>query len=425
MAKVNYNGYVSKMTAETKISDLPPELQDKISKELLSQARKGKFSGIIEDLMRSGNMGSLTTIPNWKELLREPDPIAISVKDMLSVAGGNLNVADVDYNASISCVQMDFENSTNYYSKFYDLMVSNTYITSVESIHFSEVEANWSDLIEKNYELFESFSDMWWNDKYEDKEEFIDEWIHELQAYFSGQVNEEVYKSAYEHFKDLVPAEVELDPQKISPELIKKFEKIPEHINTGERKTRLFVDMDGTVAEFKSVDTLERLYEKNYFMNLKPNQNVIDAIKLFRQLNPEVEVHILSAVLTDSKYALAEKNAWLDKYMPWIDGQNRIFVPCGSDKGAAIRGGITEKDYLLDDYTINLNSWDPPAKGIKLYNSINGTKGTWKKNRISHLRAPGDIAKCIKKIMDGELIQDIPPQIQYMDRKINTREERQ
>lgn len=424
MAKINYNGLISTMTPETPINSLPDELKDKISKELLSQARKGQFSGIIEDLMNSGNMGNLSTIPNWKELLKEPDPVAISVKELLSVVDSNLNVADKDFNDTISCVQLDFENNQNYFSKFYDLIVSNTYITSVESIHFSEVEANWSDLIEKNYDLFESFSNAHWNTTYEDKEVFIDEWINELQGFFSGKANEDIYKIAYEHFKDIKPSVAELSPEKISPEVIKKLEKNDDRINTVERKTRLFIDMDGTIAEFKAVDTLERLYEKNYFFNLKPNQNVITAINLFMVQNPDVEVYILSAVLTDSKYALAEKNAWLDKHLPAIKEKDRIFVPCGSDKGAAIRGGITDKDYLLDDYTINLNSWDPPAKGIKLYNSINGTKGTWKKNRISHLRAPGDIASCIKRIMDGELIQDVPPQIQNMSRSLNTREER-
>mgnify|MGYP004440906233 CR=1 FL=1 len=49
---------------------------------------------------------------------------------------------------------------------------------------------------------------------------------------------------------------------------------------------RLFVDMDGTLAVFQSVDTLEKLYEKDYFLNLRPQINVIDIIKN----HPEVEV---------------------------------------------------------------------------------------------------------------------------------------
>ena len=42
---------------------------------------------------------------------------------------------------------------------------------------------------------------------------------------------------------------------------------------------RLFIDMDGTLAKFQTVDTLEKLYEKGYFYNLPPNENVVEAIR--------------------------------------------------------------------------------------------------------------------------------------------------
>ena len=44
-------------------------------------------------------------------------------------------------------------------------------------------------------------------------------------------------------------------------------------------RLRLYVDMDGTLAEFKKVDTLEKLYEKGYFLNLEPHMNVVEAIR--------------------------------------------------------------------------------------------------------------------------------------------------
>ena len=40
-------------------------------------------------------------------------------------------------------------------------------------------------------------------------------------------------------------------------------------------RLRLFVDMDGTLAEFRSVDTLETLYEKGYFAELRPQETVV------------------------------------------------------------------------------------------------------------------------------------------------------
>ena len=71
---------------------------------------------------------------------------------------------------------------------------------------------------------------------------------------------------------------------------------------------RLFVDMDGTLAVFTPVDELETLYEQGYFLNLQPHENVVAAIKEIITKHPEIEVSILSAYLSDSKYALAEKN---------------------------------------------------------------------------------------------------------------------
>lgn len=146
-------------------------------------------------------------------------------------------------------------------------------------------------------------------------------------------------------------------------------------------KQRLFVDMDGTLAEFKVVDTLEKLYEKDYFLNLKPNENVIEAVRWLVD-EENIEVYVLSAVLSDSKYALDEKNKWLDKYLPEIKMENRIFPPCGKDKKDYLPDGIRTDDVLLDDYTKNLQAWEPPAKGIKCLNGINNTKGTWQGSRI-------------------------------------------
>lgn len=146
-------------------------------------------------------------------------------------------------------------------------------------------------------------------------------------------------------------------------------------------RLRLFVDMDGTLAEFRSVDTLETLYEKGYFAELRPQETVVEGIKTFMNENQAAEVFILSSVLTDSPYAAAEKEAWLDRYLPEIDTQHRIFVPCGSPKSAFVPEGIKKSDVLLDDYSQNLHEWK--GKGIKLMNGINGTRGSWQGARIS------------------------------------------
>lgn len=165
-------------------------------------------------------------------------------------------------------------------------------------------------------------------------------------------------------------------------------------------KKRLFVDMDGTVAVFRPVDTLETLYERGYFLNLAPQQHVVDAVKRLVQ-SKEVEVFILSAFLRDSPYALTEKNLWLDKYLPEIGTAHRIFLPCGADKKDYIPGGLRPDDFLLDDFTHNLALWQPPARGIKLLNGINNTHGTWPYDRLRYDKQPSELASNILRVMSN------------------------
>lgn len=175
-------------------------------------------------------------------------------------------------------------------------------------------------------------------------------------------------------------------------------------------KPRLLVDMDGTLAQFRRVDTLETLYEEGYFRDLPPLQNVVDAVKEILRNHPDTEVYIMSAVLSDSKYALEEKNEWLNRYLPEIDMDHRIFPPVGANKLDYVPDGVRSTDFLLDDYTHNLMLWEPPARGIKLLNGINHTNGTWKGSMLRYDKAPEDLARSIADIMEGRYMQDFPPQ---------------
>ena len=105
---------------------------------------------------------------------------------------------------------------------------------------------------------------------------------------------------------------------------------------------RLFVDMDGTLAFFHPITTLEQLYEEGYFRNLEPHENVLQGIRgILQDHADQVEVYILSAYLSDSSYALAEKEAWLDQYLPELPKGNRIFMPCGAEKNGFCAGRNT------------------------------------------------------------------------------------
>ena len=173
-------------------------------------------------------------------------------------------------------------------------------------------------------------------------------------------------------------------------------------------KQRLFVDMDGTLAEFHPVQSMEELHAEGYFAGLPPQRNVVEAVRILNE-DPNIDVYILSAVLSDSKYALKEKTEWLEKYLPEIDSGHYLFPHCGRNKAAVIPNGIRRGDVLIDDFTKNLLAWPEDGIGVKLLNGINHSKGTWKGSRISMTERPADIASSIRKIMAGEIIRQPAP----------------
>lgn len=166
-----------------------------------------------------------------------------------------------------------------------------------------------------------------------------------------------------------------------------------------QEKNRVFVDMDGTLAQFKYV-ALEELIRPGYYRELAPMENTVEAVKeLIKRDN--VEVFIMSAVLRDAHTARDEKNAWLDEYLPEVDKEHRCFMYCDEVKVDHIPGGQRDTDLLIDDYTHNLDPWSPPGIGVKLLNGINDTKGSWQGDKISFERKPLDIAERVEKISMG------------------------
>ena len=190
------------------------------------------------------------------------------------------------------------------------------------------------------------------------------------------------------------------------------FKKLdPALIIDPDRKQRLYVDMDGTLATFRKLDTIEPLFEKGYFENLPAQNNVVNAIKNIINNNKDIEVFVMSAYLTDSQYALDEKNKWLDKYLPEIDASHRVFCPCGTDKKDFVKDGIKSNDFLLDDYTANLTLWQPPARAIKLLNGINHSNGTWQYDRLDFNKDSDTLSHNITDIMQNNIvIKDPIPQ---------------
>ena len=157
---------------------------------------------------------------------------------------------------------------------------------------------------------------------------------------------------------------------------------------------RYFVDMDGTLAVYPS--TKEAWWEvKGIFKFLTPQEKVVKAIK--RLIENGQEVFILSAYNTDFPFALAEKDQWLDEYLPEVDKNHRIYTKVGESKVASVPGGVKVTDILLDDYNGNLEKWsEAGGVGIKLLNGLNN-RNTW--DGIS-VRANGTIKEIVQVLTD-------------------------
>lgn len=139
---------------------------------------------------------------------------------------------------------------------------------------------------------------------------------------------------------------------------------------------RIFVDMDGTLAEWIENESTDVLYEKGYYENLKPNKFLLQVVK--RLIKKGENIYILSSFLNDSKYALEEKNNWLDRYLPELSKDNRLFVKYGENKTTVIPDGVSKFDYLIDDYSKNLFDWkDAGGVSIKFLNGINNKSKQW------------------------------------------------
>ncbi|MBR0491493.1 MAG: hypothetical protein IJJ82_05570 [Clostridia bacterium] len=83
-----------------------------------------------------------------------------------------------------------------------------------------------------------------------------------------------------------------------------------------DKKIKLFVDMDGVIADYEV--GLARDYDKK-----RPLKSNIKKLKEISE-NPNIEMNILSVTRYDKGFE--EKNIWLDKYAPFFQKKNRNII---------------------------------------------------------------------------------------------------
>jgi hypothetical protein len=85
----------------------------------------------------------------------------------------------------------------------------------------------------------------------------------------------------------------------------------------------LFLDMDGTIVEFL-INSEESFMQKGGYVKKAPIKPIINKIEEIKIKFPLIKIKILSCSKTNEMKK--EKNIWLDKYLPYINKENRIIL---------------------------------------------------------------------------------------------------
>lgn len=132
-------------------------------------------------------------------------------------------------------------------------------------------------------------------------------------------------------------------------------------------KQRIFFDMDGILAVFNKNATMEEVFSKGYFENLRPMKSTISVMK--QLYNEGYDIYILSSAREDFyQEKINWVKRWISPFIPDIT-EKIILVPLGENKSNYIKDK-QKTDVLIDDYMPNLRSWHGIAvKGINGINS--------------------------------------------------------
>ena len=130
------------------------------------------------------------------------------------------------------------------------------------------------------------------------------------------------------------------------------------------KKVDMYIDMDGTIAEYHlyNPEEISRKMEEEYLKN-EPLKNVIDVLEEISKIN-NIEMYILS--LSKTKKITDKKIIWLKKYVPFIKEENWIILTkeigeYSNENRNEIKGKnieLRQKDYdksiMLDDEQVVL-----------------------------------------------------------------------
>ena len=156
---------------------------------------------------------------------------------------------------------------------------------------------------------------------------------------------------------------------------------------------KFFFDMDGVLAEYKEGCGEEDLAKKGYFRNLRPEQNMIDALNMLLESGEElgISVCVLTKVYPSKfQYSVREKMEWRSEFLSELFDSEFVMVNGEEEEkseavSAMLGAGISEDYFLIDDYNSNLAEWmEAGGTAVKYVNTINDKNHSFIGNRLSY-----------------------------------------
>ncbi len=120
----------------------------------------------------------------------------IKLYDYIAMAENDFDTYDTKFDAGVTVCHIYEENDE--YDKFCNGIIKKVNVVKINS---NTLVVNWSELIERNIIKFRTFAAKYWyeNCQYEDDEdEFVYQWINEIQQYMAGYVSMGFYSKLNE-----------------------------------------------------------------------------------------------------------------------------------------------------------------------------------------------------------------------------------
>ena len=100
-----------------------------------------------------------------------------------------MDTCDVSYDVIVT-VDVDInDEQQDYYDKFVFKILN-----SVEVVDGGKGIMNWEGFVKSYWDALKKFETLFWVNTYEDDDDFIYEWIHEIHMFLAGYTSETMYE---------------------------------------------------------------------------------------------------------------------------------------------------------------------------------------------------------------------------------------